>query len=144
LLKVNQSAEDSWPVVVMLAVGMLITRLLVEVVMLKILPAVPVETLLMLLTEPKPKEEVAMEERFLLASAKTSELAVKVEMLMLPRAETWNNVEPVEEETVNKGNVGFVVVPLIAKTAKGVVVPIPMLPLDVILSLSFELPEPPV
>jgi len=50
LLKVNQSAEESWPVVVMLAVGMLITKALVEVVMLKMLPAVLVETLLMLLT----------------------------------------------------------------------------------------------
>ena len=43
----------------MLAVGMFITSALVEVVMLKMLPAVPVETLLILLTEPKPRVEVA-------------------------------------------------------------------------------------
>src|SRR3989344_903230 len=46
LLKVPQSVLDNWPVLTMEAVGILITRALVEVVMLKMLPAVPVETLL--------------------------------------------------------------------------------------------------
>lgn len=59
LLKLNQSVLDSWPVLVMLEIGRLMTKALVEVVMLKMLPAVPVETLLMLLTEPRPKDEVA-------------------------------------------------------------------------------------
>ena len=45
LLKVNQSVPVSWPVLTLLAVGKLMTKLLVEVVMLKMLPAVPVETL---------------------------------------------------------------------------------------------------
>ena len=54
LLKVNQSADDSWPVLVILAVGRLTTKALVEVEMLKILPAVPVETLLIILLTVMP------------------------------------------------------------------------------------------
>ena len=54
LLKVNQSADDSWPVLVILAVGRLTTKALVEVVMLKMLPAVPVETLLIILLTVMP------------------------------------------------------------------------------------------
>ena len=45
LLKVPQSVLDNWPVLAMEAVGILITRALVEVVMLKMLPKVPVEAL---------------------------------------------------------------------------------------------------
>src|SRR6185295_6784483 len=89
----------------MLALGRLMTRELVEVVMLKLLPAVPVETLLMLLAEPKPKAEVAMEERFLLASAKTKLLAVRVEILTLPRVETEKKEAPEVEAMVKTGQV---------------------------------------
>ena len=89
----------------MLALGRLMTRELEVVEMLKLLPAVPVETLEISLTEPKPKEEVAMEERFLLASAKTKEEAVRVEMLTLPNAVTWKKLAPVVEETCKIGSV---------------------------------------
>ena len=57
LLNVSQSAEASCPVLVMLAVGKLITKALVEVEILKMLPAVPVETLLMTLA---PKDKVIL------------------------------------------------------------------------------------
>ena len=49
---------ESWPVLVIVDKGRLMTRELLEVEMLKMLPAVPVETLLMSLTPPKPKVEV--------------------------------------------------------------------------------------
>ena len=45
LLKVKKSEPCNCPVLLMVAVGKLMTKLLVEVVMLKMLPAVPVETL---------------------------------------------------------------------------------------------------
>ena len=89
----------------LLAVGRLMTKELVEVVMLKMLPAVPVETLLMLLTVPKPKEEVAIDIKFLLASVKTRELVLKVAMLTLPRGETWKKEEPEVEATAKMGKV---------------------------------------
>ena len=49
LLKVAQSEASSWPVLEMEEKGKLIVSELVEVEMLKILPAVPVETLVMTL-----------------------------------------------------------------------------------------------
>ena len=128
MLKLKKSAAKSWPLLLMLALGRLMTRELVEVVMLKLLPAVPVETLLMLLTEPKPKEEVAMEERFLLASAKTKLLAVKVGMLMLPRAVTERIALPVEELRFNRLMEALEALPAMESWASGVVVLMPMLP----------------
>ena len=104
----------------MLEVGRLITRELVEVVMLKMLPAVPVETLLMLLTEPKPKEEVAIDIKFLLASVKTRELVERVAMLTLPKGVTERMVAPLEEATT-KGL--FVPLPWNVTVLVGVVVP---------------------
>ena len=125
----------------MLAIGRFITSELVLVVMLKMLPAVPVETLLMLLTEPKPKEEVAMEERFLLESAKTKEEAVRVEMLRLPRLSMLTKLAPlpfwkeamaaVWVEVALTTRVGVVEGPMKFWTkskAVGEVVPMPMLP----------------
>ena len=53
LLKVRKSVAKSWPLLVMLALGRLMTKELVLVVMLKILPAVPVETLEI---TPAPRE----------------------------------------------------------------------------------------
>ena len=85
----------------MVAMGRLMTRELVEVVMLKILPAVPVETLEIMLLMTK----VELEDRFLLASVVTRELAVKVAMLTLPRAVTWKKLAPVVEATVKMGRV---------------------------------------
>jgi hypothetical protein len=87
----------------MVEMGKLMTKLLVEVVMLKMLPAVPVETLLMLLTVPKPKEEVAIDIKFLLASVKTRELVERVAMLTLPRGVIWKKLEPDVEATAKMG-----------------------------------------
>ena len=84
----------------MLAMGRLMTRALVEVVMLKMLPALPVETLLMMLLMLRLEEA-----RFLLASVITRELAVRVAMLTLPKAETWKKEAPVVEATVKSGKV---------------------------------------
>ena len=58
-LKVDQSVEVRQPETEAEELGQLMTKALVEVDMLKILPAVPVETLLRSLTEPRPKVEVA-------------------------------------------------------------------------------------
>ena len=44
LLNVKKSVACSWPVLLMEAKGRLITKALLEVEMLKMLPAVPVET----------------------------------------------------------------------------------------------------
>ena len=68
----------------MLAVGKLMVKLLVVVEMLKILPAVPVETLAMMLLMFKLEEA-----KFLLPSVMTKLLGVKVAMLTLPKAVTW-------------------------------------------------------
>ena len=83
----------------MLAVGMFITSALVEVVMLKMLPAVPVETFWMILSTVM----AVLLWRFLLASVVTKLLAVNVAMLMLPKAVTLNMEELVEEAISNKG-----------------------------------------
>ena len=99
MLKVPQSALDNWPVLTMEAVGILITRALVEVVMLKMLPKVPVETFWMMLLTVI----AVLLWRFLEASVVTRELAVKVAMLMLPKAVTLNMEELVEEAISNKG-----------------------------------------
>ena len=114
MLKVNQSVSDSWPVLTMEAVGRLMTKALpeplVEVEILKILPELPVETLLMILTgwlitkllvEVEMKKEsppvevetlwiilltIRLEElKFLLASVTTRVEAVRVARLRLPR-----------------------------------------------------------
>ena len=86
MLKVSQSEARSWPLLVMLALGRLMTKALpvplVVVEILKLLPAVPVATLLirfwgMLTTRalPVPKVEVETE--------KTSFTAVVVEILLI-------------------------------------------------------------
>jgi len=49
--------------------------------------------------------KVELEDRFLLASVVTRELAVKVAMLTLPRAVTWKKLAPVVEATVKMGRV---------------------------------------
>jgi len=59
--------------------GKLIVRLFVVVLMLKMLPVVPVETLLIMLLTTIPEEA-----KFLLASVVTKLLAVKVAKLALP------------------------------------------------------------
>src|SRR6185295_2677462 len=85
----------------MVAMGRLMTRELVEVVMLKILPAVPVETLEIMLLMTK----VELEDRCLLASVVTRELTVKVARWTLPRAVTWKKLAPVVEGPVKMGRV---------------------------------------
>ena len=75
MLKVPQSVLDNWPVLTMEAVGILITRALVEVVMLKMLPAVPVETLLttplaMAMVEVPDREMPVLAVKRLLMSSK--------------------------------------------------------------------------
>ena len=77
------------------AKGRLSVRLLVVVLRLKMLPAVPVETVAMMLLSGKAETE-----RFLLASVTTREEAVKVAMLTLPLAVTWKSEEPEEELTL--------------------------------------------
>ena len=79
------------------AIGKLIIRELVEVLMLKILPAVPVETL-----EIKLLIFIFDEAKFLLASVTTRLLAVKVAMLTLPMEEICKKLEPEEEATTNR------------------------------------------
>jgi len=88
----------------MLAVGKLMVKLLVVVEMLKILPAVPVETLAMMLLMFKLEEA-----KFLLPSVMTKLLGVKVAMLTLPKAVTWN-----------------MEVELLEATLKGFRVPVPL------------------
>ena len=83
------------------AVGRLMTKALVLVVMLKMLPAVPVETLLIMLLTIK----LELEERLLLASVVTKELAVKVATLTLPTAVTWKKEAPLVEATAKTGRV---------------------------------------
>ncbi len=74
-------------------------------------------------------------------------------MVVEPLAATVNREVPVEEETVNTGNVGEVDVPCTTNVALGVVEPIPTLQLLVtlnietpveeeILKISFEPPVP--
>ena len=110
--------------VLIFAVGRFSTKALVEVVMLKILPAVPVETLaIMLLTG------IAEELRFLEASVTTREEAVKVAILMLLALVTCRARMPVEEATLNKSRPGWVEVPCTIKVAEAVVVPIRIEPL---------------
>ena len=80
LLKVVQSVPDNCPVVRKLAVGMLMTKALVVVVMLKMLPAVPVLTLLMMLATVM----LVLDCKFLEASVVTKVLPVKVARLKVP------------------------------------------------------------
>ena len=109
---------------VMFPLGRLMTKALVEVVMLKLLPSVPVETLaIMLLTI-----RLELEERFLLASVVTRELAVKVAILRLPEGVTDRMIEP-EEEATTKMVLAVLVGATTLKAAAAVVVLIPMLPL---------------
>lgn len=98
LLKVNQSAEDSWPVLLKEAVGRLRVMEVVVVAMLKMLPEVPVAS--------------DTEMTFLLASVPKSWPAVAVAMLTLPKAVTLKMEEALEEATL-KGS--KVVVPWILK-----------------------------
>ena len=123
LLNTNQSEEPKEPVAVMEATGMLITRELVLVVMLKMLPAVPVETFWMMLATVMLEEE-----RFFEASVTTRELADKVAMLMLPRAVTVSIPVPVEDAKDKRLTVELEALPCIASWASGVVELIPTLP----------------
>jgi hypothetical protein len=92
LLKVNQSAAESSPVLVMLAVGRFKVRELVVVEMLKMFPAVPVEMFWLRRMLFRAKEEVF---KLWLASVVTKELAVRVAMFKLPRGEMVKRFEPV-------------------------------------------------
>ena len=101
LLKVAQSVAVNWPLLTTLALGRFMTKALMVVVMLKLLPVVPVETLaIMLLTI---RELLA--DKFLLASVVTRELAERVAILTLPRAVTWKKLAPDVEATAKIGRV---------------------------------------
>ena len=110
------------------------TREFVDVEMLKMFPAVPVETLLIMLLTV-----MADEAKFLLASVTTKEEAVRVAMLRLPKAETWKKEVPEEEATVKSAEVCDEVAIIKAVVwvveeeateswAVGVVVPMPTVP----------------
>ena len=73
------------------------TKALVVVVMLKLLPAVPVETLEMILLTIR----LLLEDKFLLTSVTTREEAVSVGKLKLPWGVTVKMVAP-EEEAMRK------------------------------------------
>jgi hypothetical protein len=81
-------------------VGRFMVRELVVVEMLKMLPAVPVETVAMMLARGKEATE-----RFLLASVTTREEAVRVAMFMLPRGVMAKKEDPLVEATVKIGRV---------------------------------------
>ena len=105
----------------MVEMGRFRTRELVEVVMLKILPAVPVETLVMRLLINR-----LVVDRFLLASVTTKEEAVKVAMLTLPVPMLKPlAVEKVKLEEVARGEVPLPNRMSLAVTA---VLPVPPLP----------------
>ncbi len=134
LLKVKKSAEANWPVLRMEAWGRLITRALVLVVMLKMLPKVPVATLeIMLLTTM-----LVLDCRFLEASVVTRELAVRVAMLILLPLVICKARMPVEEAILNKSRLGRVVVPCTTKVARLVVVPMAIEPLG--LTVNRDMP----
>ena len=156
LLNVVQSADCSCPVLTVEAKGIFIVREFVEVLMLKIFPAVPVDTEVITLDanpmvvevpmiiclpspavkvnpEPRPRlprevvpvppfetasSPVTSEEPKLIAPLKRlpelSDLtgpATREEIVVEPLAETWNRVEPVEDERVNSAMLGTEVVP---------------------------------
>ena len=96
----------------MLALGRLMTKALVEVVMLKMLPAVPVETLAIILFKT-----MAEEARFLLTSVTTREETLKVARLRLPAAVTESKTAWLEEATWKTSKVGEVEVPSTTKVA---------------------------
>ena len=102
----------------LLAVGRLRTTALVEVVRLKMFPAVPVETLLI----RSFTMMVVLDWRFLEASVVTSRLAVKVARLKLPIAETLTKAVPEEDAKTNKFLV-LVAIFCTNKVAVGDVVP---------------------
>jgi hypothetical protein len=77
------------------ALGRLMTSALVVVVMLKLLPTVPVETLLMMLLTVM----LVLDCKFLLASVVTKELAVRVGKLKVPWGVMLKIVAPLEEAT---------------------------------------------
>ena len=98
MLKVNQSAEASCPEVRLLAVGRLMTRELVLVVMLKILPAVPVETLLI---TPDAMETVEVPEIEIPVPAVRSEpISEKLGAAEPLDLRTWKEVPPRVERKV--------------------------------------------
>ena len=101
LLKVPQSVAWSWPVLTREAKGRLRVRELLEVEMLKMLPAVPVETLPIILLTTIPE----LEERFLEASVTTREEAVRVETFTFPKGVTWKKEAPDVEATAKIGKV---------------------------------------
>ena len=120
----------------MLAMGRLITKELVVVLMLKILPEVPVETLEIILLTTR----LLLEERFLLASVTTREFAVRVAKLKLPKESTKSRVVP-EEEDMEKGLIESEEVTV--NLLLGVVVPMPTLPAALILNFSEPAVEKP-
>src|SRR5207249_590365 len=124
----KKSAACNCPVLLMVEKGRLMTRELVVVEMLKMLPAVPVLTfwitLLMLMLE---------EAKFLEASVTTKELAVKVAMLTLFKLVICK-ATPEVEATAKMGRLGLEEVPWTARVAMGEVVPMPTLPAAVILN----------
>lgn len=112
------------------AVGMFITRALVVVEMLKMLPEVEVETLLIMLATVM----LVLDWRFLEASVVTKEEAVRVAMLMLLLLVICRAKIPVEDATRNKSKAGRVDVPCTIKLETSVVVPMATEPLALILN----------
>ena len=123
LLKTSQSEEPKEPVAVMEATGMLIMSELVEVEILKMLPAVPVETFWMMLLTVMLEED-----RFLEASVTTKEEAERVAMLRLPKAVTLRMLAPVEVVRLKRLMEALEALPAMANWARGVEVLIPTFP----------------
>ena len=129
------------------AKGRLMTREFVDVEMLKMLPAVPVETVVIMLLMVRLEEA-----RFLLASVTTKEEAVRVAMLTLPKLSMFTKLVPLEfwkeaiaavwvevALTTKVGVVEATKKDCANKTAVGDEVPIPTKPLLVITIFCVEL-----
>jgi hypothetical protein len=115
LLKVKKSAASSWPALTMEALGRLITKALVEVVMLKALPVVPVETLAMMLVGTTFKDLM------LLAASVIKTWEAEVEAMMtLPEGVIWKKLLPEVEAAKKTGRVWEEEEAVRAKVAAGV------------------------